>query len=266
MVSPQIIRESEEPLASNLMKLKKAWDVRPLTTADLPLTFRKKFLGRDARPGNFTFIFPSADLDHGLNCMAFADDTRAIRPDSSTTYYTSGIAVIYADLLKIMIPDTLTAALLSLLTVFLLVFLDTRSPKATLVLFTPIFIGVLWTLGAMQLMQIKISYFNLVVFPAMIGIGIDNCVHLYHRYLEEGGGSLFFVMKRTGAIIIVTSLTSIAGFFGLVFSSHKGLYSMGFTAVTGIVLILLASWLFVPAVLGFYDVRLFRKDLNSTSR
>ena len=68
----------------------------------------------------------------------------------------------------------------------------------------------------------KINHFNLVVLPAMIGIGIDNSVHLYQRYLEEGLGSLYFVLKKTGVVVLVTSLTSMAGFFGLAFSSHQG--------------------------------------------
>jgi predicted RND superfamily exporter protein len=253
MITPKITANLEEPLRKNLEKLKDAWNVRKLTTEDLPESIRKKFLGRDRKPGNFTFIFPSVDLKNGLNCMAFAEDTRKIQIDSNTTYHTSGIAVIYADLLNLMIPDTLKAISLALLTVIVLVRLHTRSWRGTLVILIPIVLGILWTAGAMKIFGIKISYFNLVVLPAMIGIGIDNSVHLYHRYQEEGLGSLHFVMKRTGCLISVASLTSIAGFFGLTFSSHTGLLSMGLAAVMGIGLTLLATFTFVPIVLGYFD-------------
>ncbi|MFC1585623.1 RND family transporter [Fibrobacterota bacterium] len=259
IIRPQLIAGSEEPLRSNLVKLQEAWNVDSVAIDDLPDSFRKKFVGKDSRPGHFTFIFPSVDLNDGLNCIAFADDTKEIQVDENTIYQTSGIAVIYADLLNIMIPDTLKAISLALATVFLLVLLGTKSPKGTLILFIPLVLGIWWTMGVMKILDIRVNYFNLLVLPAMIGIGIDNSVHLYYRYLEEGLGSLHFVLKRTGAIICVTSLTSMAGFFGLVFSSHRGLFSMGLTAIIGICLTLIASLLFVPMVLGYFDEKKCRE-------
>jgi len=107
----------------------------------------------------------------------------------------------------------------------------------------------------MKINELTINHFNLVVLPAMIGIGIDNSVHLYHRYLEEGLGSIYFVMKKTGLVILVTTLTSMAGFFGLAFSSHQGLYSMGITAIIGISTTYVASMLFVPMLLGILDIK-----------
>jgi predicted RND superfamily exporter protein len=255
MVTQRIITNAREPLKDLLLKLQEAWDVNMLTAEDLPESFRKKFIGKDDKPGDFTFIFPSVDLRDGLNCVAFADDTRILQLDSNTTYHTSGIAVIYADLLSLMIPDTLKAIGLALVTVFILILLGTKTLRGTFILFIPLVLGILFTLGAMKISGIKVNYFNLMVLPAMIGIGIDNSVHLYHRYLEEGLGSLYFVINRTGTIITVTSLTSMAGFFGLVFSGHRGLFSMGITAVIGIGLTLAASLLFVPIVLGYYDVK-----------
>ncbi|MBF0432891.1 MAG: MMPL family transporter [Fibrobacteria bacterium] len=253
MITPKIINSAGERLKGDLQKLKDALDITPVNISDLPESFRKKFTGKNRLPGNFTFIFPSVDLNDGLNCMAFAEDTRVINPDSTTTYYTSGIAVIYADLLTIMIPDILKALMLAMLTVFILVLFHTRSCRGTLVIIFPIIISIIWTMGFMKHINMKISYFNLVVLPSMIGIGIDNSVHLYHRYLEEGIGSLHFVLKRTGRLICITSATSAAGFFGLAFSSHRGLYAMGITAILGISLTLLASLLFVPLILSHFD-------------
>jgi predicted RND superfamily exporter protein len=117
----------------------------------------------------------------------------------------------------------------------------------------------------MKILGLRLNYFNLVVLPSMIGIGIDNSVHLYTRYQEEGLGSLKFVMRRTGLLIAITSFTSIAGFFGLIFSGHRGLFSMGITAVIGISLTLIASYLFVPVILGYIDTcRSSKKELTNS--
>jgi len=263
MVTPEIISKADSVYKKALTKLKNSWDVTKLKTSDLPINFQNKFVGKNSEPGNFTFIFPSIDLNNGLNCIAFAEDTRKIKVNDSTVYYTSGIAVVYSDLLELMKPDTLKALCIALFTVLLLIYYDTKSFRATLLVFCPLVLGILWTLGLMKLFGIKINHFNLVVLPAMIGIGIDNSVHIYHRYLEEGLGSLHFVVKKTGTVVLVTSLTSLAGFFGLAFSSHQGLYSMGITAIIGITTTFIASILFVPMLLGILDINKM-KQTSST--
>ena len=72
---------------------------------------------------------------------------------------------------------------------------------------------------------------------------------LYHRYLEEGPGRLMVVFRGTGAAIFFTSLTTIIGFSGMMFVDHPGLASLGNISVIGIFLCLVASVVFVPAVL-----------------
>ena len=43
---------------------------------------------------------------------------------------------------------------------------------------------------AVLIFGIKYNLFNMVVLPVIIGYGVDDGVHLIHRYLEEGAGSL----------------------------------------------------------------------------
>ncbi len=260
LLTPKVIQGSSGSVKINLEKLLAALDVSALTVADLPESFKKKFTGRDKRQDNFVFIFPAVDLKNGLNCMAFAHDTRRIQLDSNQIYYTSGKAVIYSELLKLMIPDTVHAILLALLTVAILIFLHTQTIRGTAVLLFPIILGLVWSAGIFKIFNLKISYFNLIIFPAMIGIGIDNGLHLYHRYLEEGTGSLYFVMRRTGSLILIGSITSMAGFFGMLLSPHRGLLGMGLAAVIGISLTLLATFLFVPFFLGVIDEKRWEPD------
>ncbi len=251
-VPPGTIESAREPLRSNLIKLRDSWDVRKLEVEDLPEIYRRKFLGRDAESGQFTFIFPSQDLRQGWSLMAFANDVRDIRLDD-TVYHASGVPVVQADLLSLIIPDTGQAAMLALGIIFLLCFLDTRSIKGAVVLAVPVLVGIIWTLGIMKWADMRLNYYNLMAFPAMLGLGINNSVHLYHRYVEEGKGSLFFVLRRTGEIITVASLVGMAAFFGFIFSDHSGLASLGITAVVGISMSLLAPLLIMPLVFGFME-------------
>lgn len=252
-ITPAIIDEAGEPLRGNLLKLRDAWDVRALTVDDLPENYKKKFLGRDTLSGRFVFIFPSISQREGMNVLAFADDVRDIPVAGGRVFHASGMPVVEADLLGMIIPDTQKALLLALFTIGLLVFLDVRSLRGTLVLIVPLLFSLLWTLGWMKILGIKLSWYNLIAFPAMLAFGINNGVHFYHRYLEEGRGSLRFVLRRTGETTAVATLVGMAGFAALAFSDHQGLAALGRTALIGLGMSMLAPLVIMPMIIGFLE-------------
>ncbi len=98
----------------------------------------------------------------------------------------------------------------------------------------------------------ELNFFNLVVFPSLVGIGIDDGVHIYHRYREEGPGSLPFVLQRTGMPVLVTTITSCVGYSGLLFAHHPGLQSIGKLAIVGLTATLVSAYLILPALLEIF--------------
>ena len=130
--------------------------------------------------------------------------------------------------------------------VFVLVFASFRSLRWTLVAVIPLAIGLLWMLGAMVLLDIKLTFYNLVVLPTVLGIGNDGGVHLTHRYREEGRGSIRRVLRSTGEHVTMGALTNLIGFGGLLLSNHPGLQSIGVLAVVGIGTTLVATLAFYP--------------------
>lgn len=252
-VTPDLIEKSKEPLKSNLEKLREGWDVRKLAIDDLPANFKKKFLGRDSVSGSFVFAFPSVDLRQGWNTIAFAEDVRNIPAPGGKTFQASGAPVVQADLLALLVPDSRKALGLALLTIFLLVLIDTKSLRGTAALILPLLFSLLWTLGLLKVLGIKHSGYNLLAFPAMLAYGIINGVHFYHRYLEEGRGSVHFVLRRTGETTAVATLVGMAGFVGMAFSDHRGLASLGQTALIGLFMSLVAPLLIMPLIIGWLE-------------
>jgi predicted RND superfamily exporter protein len=100
---------------------------------------------------------------------------------------------------------------------------------------------------------LKFNFYNLVVLPAILGIGCDNGVHLAHRYREEGKKSMWEVLSSTGQHITIGSFTTMFGFAGLLFTSHPGLQSIGVMAVIGIGMTLLTALTFLPAMVQFLE-------------
>jgi uncharacterized protein len=126
---------------------------------------------------------------------------------------------------------------------------ERESIRTAAIVVSPVLGGIVLMLGMMTVFGIKLNFYNMVVLPSIIGMGIDNGVHLYHRYNEEGPGSLKYVLRTTGAAVFMASLTTMVGFSGMVIATHQGLNSMGDVAVIGMVTCLIMSVVFMPALL-----------------
>lgn len=134
----------------------------------------------------------------------------------------------------------LAGVLLSLLYLF-------RSPVKALVALAPMAAGVAFTLSIMMLIGHKLNYINVVVLPMIIGVGIDYGIHVLHRYVH--GSQVHDVVVETGRAIVVTTLTTMAGFGALMAANMRGIASLGFVASLGVAMCLLTSIIALPAAL-----------------
>ena len=130
--------------------------------------------------------------------------------------------------------------------VLLILFIDLRSFKTTMLVFIPLAVGLCWTAGLMALFHIKIGLYNMLVLPTLLGVGIDASVHFYHAYKEHGPGSLKHVFGTTGVAIIIAAATTAVGFTGMLVVAHNGLKSIGILAVLGIIACLAGALITLP--------------------
>jgi predicted RND superfamily exporter protein len=85
--------------------------------------------------------------------------------------------------------------------------------------------------------------------PLVIGIGVTNGIHILNRFAEEQTPSI--LAKSTGKAVLVSGLTTIAGFGSLVLAKHRGIESLGLVMATGVATCMLAGLTFLPALLSF---------------
>jgi len=133
--------------------------------------------------------------------------------------------------------------------------LNFRSVRWAALALVPLVVGLLWMLLVMEVFGLMVNFYNMIVFPAILGIGNDAGVHMAHRYREEGAGSLWTVLRSTGEHVTMGTLTTMVGFGGLLLSFHPGLNSMGTLAVLGLGTTLLAATVFLPALLQWLEDR-----------
>jgi len=98
----------------------------------------------------------------------------------------------------------------------------------------PLIFGIIMMVGIMGIFNIQITLLNIMAIPLIIGIGIDDGVHLLHRYKIEGNGAITSVFRSTGKAIIITSLTTMISFGSLVFATYRGYGSLGTALFIGV--------------------------------
>ncbi|MBE0635358.1 MMPL family transporter, partial [Candidatus Bipolaricaulota bacterium] len=125
----------------------------------------------------------------------------------------------------------------------------TRALLAT----APLVLGYIWMLGGMRLMDMDFNFLSITISPLLIGIGVDNGIHIIHRTIEEKTLRLEGAVERgvgmTAISVIVTSLTTMLVFASLLLARTPGLRMLGASALLGIGFALLFSLLFLPAAL-----------------
>lgn len=230
-------------------------EVRELRLEDLPEEKTKIFHSKDGQILNFVMINSSLPLRDGRNAIRFADEVKEIRAPSGKVFHASSSHIIFAEMLELMIHDGTKAITLTLIIVSIVLFADLRRPLDTLLALTPLLTGLIWATGFMYLFDIRLNFYNIIAFPTVIGMGIDNSVHIFHRYREEGPGSLRLVLRTTGVALIATSTTNMAGFAGCLSAHHPALTSISTLALIGMSCCFVTSVSLLPALLQVREKR-----------
>ncbi|MYB54887.1 MAG: MMPL family transporter [Gemmatimonadetes bacterium] len=234
---------------AKLDSLRELLDVKRLSVEDLPENLLRKFETIDGSQAYFAQILPSVQLRDGKNAIAFAEDSHEIQTASGKVFYSSSSNIIFADMLRLMLRDSPRAISLTVIVVFLILLTDFRSLRSALLVIFPLACGTVWMCGSLYLQDLKLNFYNMVALPTIIGMGIDNGVHLYHRYKQEGPGSMPVVIRSTGGAMFISMLTTMVGFFGLMMATHPGLNSIGRLALIGLLTCFVAAVLVLPAIL-----------------
>jgi hypothetical protein len=125
-----------------------------------------------------------------------------------------------------------------------------KSPLAAGRVMLPLALGGLLTSAAMVLLDVPLNFANVVALPLLLGVAVDNGIHLVARHragLMPDGNVL---KTATARAIVVGALITAGGFGNLAFSPHSGTASLGLILAIGLALMVLATLVFLPAMLG----------------
>jgi predicted RND superfamily exporter protein len=240
-----------------------AWTrTKPWKVEDVPAVFRKRF-ETSTGEGQFVVIWPKIPTHIDKNIIRWGNQLRQIRVDLRARGIPARILDehrVSARVLEDMrhdAPLVLTAAGLA---VFLILLADFRSLRQSLLIVGSLAVGLSWMIGIMGASGLDLNVFNQAVLATVVGVGIDNVVHIKHRYLQEGPGSIAKVVATTGSAALLASTTTAIGFGAAITAHHSGIQSFGALALVGFSCTFVSSTVFFPAVLAVLERWRIRRE------
>jgi hopanoid biosynthesis associated RND transporter like protein HpnN len=216
-----------------------------LSVEDLPGPIRKRFVGTSGK--YLVQVYPKKNVWERKNQSDFVAELRSVDPNVTGTPVQ---LFEYTTLLKTSYQQ---AALWALLAIAILVWLHFRSFACVFLSLLPVSIGTLWMIGFMGIFEVPFNPANIMTLPLIIGIGVTNGIHILNRFSEEAKPSL--LARSTGKAVLVSGLTTIAGFGSLMIAQHRGISSLGFVMAIGTATCMLAGVTVLPAILNLLSER-----------
>ncbi len=192
--------------------------------------------------------------------------------DKQIKYYASGDLYMqkkildYVLMILLFLPPT---ALVLILTIFRV---QMGSMKATFLSVLPAGIGALWTLGLVGWIGKEVSIVTVLAPIFAIVIGSADGLHFVSHVQDErsnGAGdieSIVETLKMVGVPMIITTVTSMAGFLSLLVMNTNAIKDLALFASTGILLAGVVTWYVLPLILtGGVALRRPKKQKNIIS-
>ncbi len=207
---------------THLEALERLAKAAPLEVAELPDWAVEPFTERDGhsdRIAHACLEIIGWNIDELIAVRARLDELTA-----DTGVLPADSRLVFADLMVLVERDARRLPIWALAVILLFIALDLRRVGPTLICFATLALGLLFTLGVMGLWPLRLNFFNLVVMPAVVGLGIDASIHLWHARTRTHLGA-------TSKAAILATLTTVAGFAGPAFAEHLGLRSIGVVGI-----------------------------------
>jgi predicted RND superfamily exporter protein len=220
---------------------------RPLRQEDAPPSLLDRFREHDGTVGRLAFVRakPLAKLELGPNLRRFAVAVRNV-PVGGKTWDAAGETVVVADLLANIEHEGPITTVLSFLGVCGLVVLFFRNRRDSVQLLLSLSVGVVLMGGVAALLDLRINFFNFIVYPVTFGIAVDYGANVLARASERG--TVLPALLEVGPVVALCSWTTIVGYGSLLFSINRALRSFGWYAMLGEFTSLVTALVMLPAL------------------
>ncbi|MDD5615275.1 MAG: MMPL family transporter [Candidatus Methanoperedens sp.] len=211
-----------------------------------------------SRNYKMTLMYITADIGSGEEQIKNFDELIQKRIDYTpkppgVKFGITGGPTIRTTIFDLLKSDAVFTLIVAAVIILLLLFVMEGSYTRGLLVFAPLSLGLIWTMGTLGWLGIPLSVATVGLSSMILGLGVEYGVFMLSRYTEERAknngqlDSLRTTVRGIGSAIIGSGLTVIVGFGVLAFATVPMIQHLGETLALGIAFCLLAA-LFVNPV------------------
>ncbi len=130
-----------------------------------------------------------------------------------------------------------------------------RSVRLVVAATLTLIVGLVWTAAVAALAIGQLNVVSIAFGVLFIGLGIDFAIHLGMQYVDaeragvSGPAALVAAVERTGSSLVICALTTMVGLYAFVPTPYRGVAELGLISGTGMIIILVQTLTFFPALL-----------------
>ena len=227
-------------LRRSLHDLRASLDAGFVTAADLPADLVERWVSPDGT--HRVEVIPRDNLADEAALRAFVADVLSAAPDAT------GEPVISVSAGEAVVSAFRQALAYAAIATLLLLLLALRSFWDTMRVIVPLLLAGALAGAATVLFGLAFNYANVIALPLLLGVGVDNGIHMVHRSRAGLTGEADLLGTSTARAVLFASLTTIFSFGTLAFSRHPGAASMGQMLTIGMLSVLLCTLVVLPAL------------------
>ncbi|PKK85179.1 MAG: hypothetical protein CVT48_06690 [Thermoplasmata archaeon HGW-Thermoplasmata-1] len=223
----------------------------------IPPEFSSKMVSDDGENA-VVFVFAKNGADQAAVLGFVKEETGGLKFDRIKDVVATGIIPLSQDTTNWVADAMAILAPLSFAGVCIVLFIFHRNLKILVIAGVPLLLSLMLTFGLLALLPLSFSPQIAMSASILIALGIAYGLHLANRFSEEKkhrspNDALAAVINTSGRAVLLSALTTMAGFCSLMIIDLPPVRSFGFGLVIGTFFCYVSSMVAVPCLLLLFD-------------
>ena len=219
-----------------------------------------KLFSEDLTTASFTLTLremKTSELEQVLNDVKVAFKTSFDTTDYSLEI--NGFAVVFAQLNTFILETQFKSFFAAFFVAFLCLWVFIKSLKTTLLVLIPNLLPLMVLAIFMSLLGIPLDVSTAMITPIMLGIAMDDTIHLVYKYRKSETVSgtpelrMNNAMRYTGGALISTTIALVGGFLIIASSATPSVRDFGLLCSVTVAIALVTDIFYLPALLKQFD-------------
>jgi uncharacterized protein len=226
-------------LPAQLDQLRTSLEVEPVTLQMIPPDLARDWVLPDGRAR--VQLLPKAEARNSKGLAEFVAEVTAVAPEAG------GSAVTIEATSATIVGAFRSAAIAAVISIAIILYLSLRRVLDMSLVLAPLLLSSLMTVVVIVVAGLMLNYANIIALPLLLGVGVSFNIYFVMNWRA---GQTSMLGSATARAILFSALTTGTAFGSLALSRHPGTASMGTLLLISLGCTLVASLVFIPALLA----------------